>query len=303
VTLAKVRRFSLPGLPQAGLDRLTVRYGDRRAAATDAYADPPVRRRDRDGGYQERAAMATYYFFLNHRVPPFDNVDVRRAAASALDRYPLARRFGMAPACDILPPGMPGHAPRGPCPFLPEGTPPDLEQPRAAVRAAGAEGMRVRVYGNSERASRRQAQAFAATLRSIGLDARARIVPGDVYFTVIGSQRTRAQAGVTNWFADYPHPHNFLFQFSGDTIQRTNNQNFGNVDDSGLTNTIARVFEQPPEVAAEEATSANYRIIDEAHAIPWGYAPHGARYSARVPPECRVLHPLYGADLARLCVR
>ena len=302
MTLTRTPGFALPGVPQATLDRITMRYGVRRARTTDAYVDPPVRLRSGDG-YRERTAMATHYFFLNHRVPPFDNVDVRRAAASALDKYALARRFGMQPACQILPPDMPGHRPRGPCPYQGIDTPPDLEGPRAMVREAGAEGARVAVYGIAEPDSRRQAAAFARTLDAIGMRARTIIIPGDVFFTAIGSQRTRAQAGVSNWFADYPHPWNFLWLFSGNTIQRTNNQNFGNVDDPGLTATIDRVFAQPADVAAEEATAADYRIIDEAHAIPWGHSPHATLFSGRVPPECRFQHPLYGTDLVRLCVR
>lgn len=54
----------------------------------------------------------------------------------------------------------------------------------------------------------------------------------------IGPQKTKAQTGFANWFQDFPHLLNFSFLVDGDSIQDTNNQNFGNVDDPSLNKTI-----------------------------------------------------------------
>ena len=65
----------------------------------------------------------------------------------------------------------------------------------------------------------------------MGFDATPKILDGGVYFQTIGNEKTEAQTGFANWFSDYPHPLNFYFLVDGDTIQPTNNQNYGNVDD------------------------------------------------------------------------
>ena len=87
------------------------------------------------------------------------------------------------------------------------------------------------MYGNDEPESKSLAEYLADVLNEIGFKARPRIVEGSVYFTTIGNQKTKAQAGFANWFQDFPHPGNFMFLVDGDSIQPTNNQNFGNVDD------------------------------------------------------------------------
>ncbi len=129
-----------------------------------------------------------------------------------------------------------------------------------------------------------------------------RIVDAAAYFTVVGAQRTRAHAGYANWFADFAHPANFLFLVDRDASPPTNNQNFGNVADPEPDALIARVFAAPLDAVAGPAGEADRRIVDEAHVLPLGHRRSGHLFSARVPPQCRALHPLYEVDLARLCL-
>ena len=84
-------------------------------------------------------------------------------------------------------------------------------------------------------------EAYADMLNEIGLDATPKILDGGVYFQTIGNEKTAAQTGFTNWFQDFPHPLNFYFLVDGDTIQPTNNQNFGNVDDPKINDEIDRL--------------------------------------------------------------
>src|SRR5205823_14405241 len=54
----------------------------------------------------------TDYVFLNTRVPPFDDVRVRRAFNIAVDRDELARLVGdyaFAPTFQVIPPNFPGY--------------------------------------------------------------------------------------------------------------------------------------------------------------------------------------------------
>jgi peptide/nickel transport system substrate-binding protein len=281
--------------PDAPLDAITVRYGAR-PGTVDVHLDAPARSRRTGDRYLERDTLSTYYFFLNHRLAPFDRREVRQAAHLALDRGAAVRHFGglFRPSCTFLPPGMPGHAERA-CPA------PQVEAARQMVRDAGSAGRVVRVVGNDDGPSRGLTLLLARTLRSIGLRPRVRIVDGAAYFRVVGNRRARVHAGIANWSADYAHPSNFLFLVDGDSIQPTNNQNFGNVADPELDALIDRVFAAPLDAVAGPAGEADRRIVDEAHVLPLGHRRSGHLFSARVPPQCRALHPLYAVDLARLC--
>jgi peptide/nickel transport system substrate-binding protein len=300
--LRKDPAFAIPGIPQAALDAITVRYGARHGTV-DIHLDPPPRRLRTGDRYFERDTLTSFYFFLNHRLAPFDDPQVRKAVNFALDKPALKFRFGdlFTPGCTFLPPGVPGYEQRE-CPYGDPNAGPQLDRAREMIRAAGAAGARVTVYGHDEPPGRGLTIDFANTLRAIGLRPRLRIVEASVYFTTIGNQRTRAQAGFANWFADFPHPRNFLFLVDGDTIQRTNNQNFGNVDDGVLNDLLDRVNVAPIDEVAPLAAEADRRIVDEALVAPFGYRKLAFLFSARVPPECRALHLLYSVDLARLCV-
>jgi peptide/nickel transport system substrate-binding protein len=302
LTLRKDPGFAVPGLPQAALDAITVRYGARHGTV-DIHLDTPPRRLRTGDRYLERDTASTYYFFLNQRLRPFDDIEVRRAVNLALDKPALKRQFGdlFTPGCTFLPPKIPGYEARD-CPYGDPNGPPQVERAREMIRAAGAQGARVRVYGNDESPSRGVTFAFARMLRAVGLRPRVRIVEASVYFTTIANQRTRAQAGFANWFQDFPHPRNFFFLVDGDWIQPTNNQNFGNVDDPELNALLDRVNVAPLDQLAGVAAEADRRIVDQAHVAAYGYRRLGYLFSERVPPQCRALHPVYQVDLARLCV-
>ena len=81
-----------------------------------------------------RPGLSTDFFFLNTRLPPFDDVRVRRAVNDAFDRqaYEALQGPGYAPTCQILPPDYPSY--RKTCPYE-SGGPAAV----AAARRAGAQ--------------------------------------------------------------------------------------------------------------------------------------------------------------------
>jgi peptide/nickel transport system substrate-binding protein len=104
------------------------------------------------------STAATWFVVLNTEVPPFDNVEVRRAVNLALDRDRVAEiaaeilgggALSPLPTCQTLPPNFPGYEPY--CPYTmdlgPEGegswTAPDLEGAQELVNRSGTAGMRV----------------------------------------------------------------------------------------------------------------------------------------------------------------
>ena len=58
-------------------------------------------------------ANSTWGEAMNTRIPPFDNVEIRRAVAAAIDRehYAVLKPSQMSPLTQLLPPGVPGYDP------------------------------------------------------------------------------------------------------------------------------------------------------------------------------------------------
>ncbi len=249
-TLKKVpgfAEFGIEGVPTGNLDEIDIKIvknqqrqiDDVLRNQVDYLQDPPPADRMREvedqaeGRFEKYTTNSTYYVFLNNDIAPFDNEKVRQAVNFGIDKRALSRIFGglLAPSCNFLPPGMKGFQKIEPCPYGDPMAAPDVEKAKALIKEAGAEGAEVTVYGNDEDPSKPVTEYVADAMNSIGLKATPKIVEGSVYFQTIGNQKTKAQAGFANWFQDFPHPANFMFLINGGSIQETNNQNFGNVDD------------------------------------------------------------------------
>jgi peptide/nickel transport system substrate-binding protein len=80
----------------------------------------------------------------------------------------------------------------------------------------------------------------------MGFKAKLRIIDPSVYFTTIGDQKTKAQAGVANWFQDYPHPLNwFDVLLNGNRITETHNNNYSNANVKAVNNKIEQLKVEP----------------------------------------------------------
>jgi YVTN family beta-propeller protein len=173
-----------PQLSKGELDRLATRYPAQLHVSTQAH---------------------TAYFFLNTRLPPFDNPQARRAVNDAFDREAFARLVGrsVAPTCQILAPNMPAY--QRTCPYLSGGFA-GLDSARRLVRASGTLGARVTVWTGSPLAA--QGRYMVSVLNSLGYRARLKVVSLTrdpfAYFGKIMDSRTRAQTGYFGWAAEFP---------------------------------------------------------------------------------------------------
>ncbi len=320
--LVKVADFNVPDQATGKLDTIKVEVIKNRRRQTqdtiqnkiDYMNDPPapdqlrdVRAQYTDKRYKEFVTNSTYYYFLNHDVAPFNNAEARQAVNFAVDKRSLARLFGglLEPGCNFLPPGMKGYEKVDPCPWGVPTEAPDIAKAKQLVQSSGTAGRSVTVFGNDEPESKSLAEYLADVLNDIGYKARPRIVEGSVYFTTIGNQKTKAQAGFANWFQDFPHPGNFMFLVDGDSIQATNNQNFGNVNDSEVNALLDEANQNADidEVAGDYA-EADKKIVERAHVVPYGHRKLTVFYSERMDFEnCTVWHPVYNLDFTNLCLK
>jgi peptide/nickel transport system substrate-binding protein len=254
--------------------------------------------------YEEHTTSSTYYFFMNTRVAPFDDPQVREAVNWGIDKPALARLFAgeLAPGCTFLPPGFPGYDEEFDttgCPYGDPSQPPDIERAQQLIQESGHEGDKVTVYTNNDDPSDKVGQAYADMLNEIGLDAEPRILDGGVYFQTIGNEKTAPQTGFSNWFADFPHPLNFYFLVDGDSIQPTNNQNFGNVDDKKINDEIDRLsLETDTEAVAEDWAALDEYLISppQSYIAPYGHRKLATFFSERMDFESAIFHPVYFDD-------
>jgi peptide/nickel transport system substrate-binding protein len=323
--LERNERFDIPGIPKGKLDTITTVISKSRtrqaqdviSGELDYMHDPPppdlkpeIKAEFADR-YEEHARSSTYYVFLNVRMPPFDDDQVRAAVNYAIDKPALARLFAgeLAPGCSLLPPGVPGYDESLDVEDCPWGDPteaPDVERARQLISDAGAEGAEVTVWGETDDPHGKAAEAYADMLNQIGLDATPKIIDSAVYYQTIGSAKTEAQTGLTNWLQDFPHPKNFLFLVDGKSIQPTNSANPGNVDDPEINAGIAELTTEPNltgEVAARWG-ELNAQVVEEAWIAPYGHTKGATFMAERMDFEnCSLFHPVYGNDYSSFCLK
>jgi peptide/nickel transport system substrate-binding protein len=323
--LEKNHRFNLPGFPRGQLDTITTVISKSRArVAQDVIsgeldymfdAPPPdikpeVKAKYSDR-YEEHTTNSTYYIFMNTRVAPFNKKEVREAVNYGIDKPALARLFAgeLAPGCSFLPPGMPGYDRALDVEDCPWGNPnesPDLEKARQMIADAGADGAEVTVWGNTLEPNDTVAQAYADMLNKMGLDAKPEILDSAVYYQTIGNAKTGAQTGTNEWFQDFPHPKNFFFLVDGKSIQPTNNQNPGNVDDPEINSGIAELSKEPEltDELADRWGELNKQLVEEAWIAPYGHTKRTTFMSERMDFEnCSLFHPVYNNDYSSFCLK
>jgi DNA-binding SARP family transcriptional activator/ABC-type transport system substrate-binding protein len=252
------------------------------------------------------------YFFLNTRVPPFDDVRVRRAVNLAVDRGRLVGitrgSQGAHTTCQILPPGFPGYRPYCPYTVNPSRagtwTARDVARAERLVARSRTGGMRVLVF--SDPARRRASAYFASVLRDLGYRASLRVLGDEAYYKTISDPRGQAQAGPNTWFKDYTSPADFfrpLFSCSALEVEAFTS-NISRFCDGGLDRRMARASDlqtSDPAAAGEEWARVDRAIVNSAAVVPYANGLDVTLLSRRVGNY--QFNPEWGVLLDQLWVR
>ena len=165
--------------------------------------------RERDDHYQH-AGFIVYYYRVNTRKPPLDDVRVREALALAIDRRSIVEdvlRLGQTPAHHIVPPGVPGYEPPDSRIRF------DPERARALLAEAGFPGgegfPEMGILYNTLESHKKIAELIADQLgRHLGI----RVKPyNQEWQSYLASMRAgEYDLGRAGWIGDYLDPNTFL---------------------------------------------------------------------------------------------
>lgn len=311
--------LKIPGIPVGSLDKITTKIIPNLSQQTQdvlndkldfmqdappADLKPTVRTQAADRFEDTYVTPSTYYLFLNNKVAPFDDPLVREAVNFGVDKPALASRFAgaLSPGCTFIPAGYVGYdeaLDTTDCPYGDPTQPPNVEKAKELIAEAGAEGAKVTVWGNSDDPSSKVTEAYADMLDKIGLDATPKIVDPGVYYQTIGNAKTGAQTGWAAGGSDFLHPLDMYFAVEGRTIQPTNNQNYGNVDDKHVNDEVARLTAAPDaEAVAEDWKALDRYLVEAPHSylIPYGHGKWSKFMSSRMDFDAAVFHPVYFND-------
>jgi len=243
----------------------------------------------------------TYYYALNNKIPPFNNIDARKAVQRAIDPGAIISGIygGLGrPTQNFLPPGYPQYEKIHNWTF-------DLNLAKQLVQKSGTAGQTVDVYGPNEDPSKSTTEYLANQLEKIGYKPKLHLLSHQVYFQTIGNQATKAQAMFTDWYQDYPHPLDwFDVLLNGNRITQTHNNNPGNVNVPSANKEIEALKSEPeinPEVNKRWAAVDRELMVTSATTVPYMNKSSTDFFSNRMDMSCYVFSVVLYWDWGLSC--
>ena len=161
---------------------------------------------------------ADWYFALNTRRAPFNNLQARQAINYAANRSAYVKIAGgpslAVPACQILPPNFPSYTPY--CPFTTGSqttwSGPNVAKAKQLVKASGTAGDKVVVDGTTDQVGKALVEQMVSDLDSIGYKATSQLLTASIQYPFVQNSTNSGKwnVGWSAWYQDYPAPSDFL---------------------------------------------------------------------------------------------
>jgi peptide/nickel transport system substrate-binding protein len=162
---------------------------------------------------------ADFYFALNTRRPPFNNLQARQAINYAANRSAYVKIFGgpslAVPTCQVLPPNFPSYAAY--CPYTAgsshtKWTGPDLAKAKQLVQQSGTAGMKVVVNGLTDQVDKAFVEQMVSDLNAIGYKATPQLLSSSIQYPFVQNSSNSGKWNVaySSWYQDYPAASDFL---------------------------------------------------------------------------------------------
>ncbi|HKO39219.1 MAG TPA: ABC transporter substrate-binding protein [Solirubrobacterales bacterium] len=301
---------AMPHLPDGHVERIRFEVSSNPVSEVEQVEDgevdwmknppPPERyaelKRRYDGTqFRDELTISVYYFWMNTREPPFDDVRVRRAVNHAIDPEALERLYAgsIQRTQQILPPQMAGYRKFELYPY-------DPERAKRLVEAADPEDREITVWTNDLPPNSEAGAYYQQVLERLGFETTLKAVDAGTYFTLISNSSTPdLDTGWTNWLLDYPHPDDYFGpQLSGEGIRTAGSTNWAKFSTPGIDAKIAELRRQQlgPEQEREYA-ALDRRIMEQAPWAPFGTLRLATFVSDSIDLDQVVVSPIYGQDI------
>jgi peptide/nickel transport system substrate-binding protein len=307
---AKVDGKLMPEIPAGHVDKIDInvirndatQVNEVESGKTDWMQAPPPPDlyqgiKDKYEGTQFRTepTVSTYFFWMNMKRAPFNDLKVREAVNYALNTEAMERIYSgqLAATHQILPPAMPGYQQFDLYPH-------DMAKAKQLMKEADPSDLDITVWGIAEPENGEAAQYYQSVLTKLGFHAKLKEINADNYAAIVGNSSTPdLDTGWLDWFEDYPHPNDF-FQplLSGESIQPTNNFNLSQTDIPALNKKITRLGEETlgPKQEAEYA-ELDKEYMDEAPWVPYGTRTESTFVSSAIDLDKVIWNPTFEDDL------
>jgi peptide/nickel transport system substrate-binding protein len=275
--------------------------GDRAWVAARYGSGSPSARQGHQRYFEEPAA-AIALLALNTGRPLFSSARLRRAVSEAIDRTALASeetRYGghaAQPFDHYLPPDLPGSVPA----MLTRPVRGNLFQAR--LLAGGAHRSAV-LYTCDQPPCPQEAQILVADLARIGIQLDVQEMPKPVLYRRLLAPRGDWDIATAAWAVGYFDPADVLNSlFAGGRIRPADSFEISRFDNPRWNQLLAEAarLRAPARYRAYAQLDAGL-VRQQAPAIVYAYLASSDFFSARV--GCQVYQPVYGIDLAALCLR
>lgn len=242
---------------------------------------------------------------MNTRMPPFDNVEIRRAVAAAIDRehYSVLKPANMTPLSQVIPSGVPGYDPTF------EGQHYDYAAALEHMRAAGfafdpstGEGgwpQPVEYLLYDQGVVLYTAQVLQQELAKIGIRLDLKVVSWPA-FLAMRTEAGRAGMSLGSWSMDYPDPSTFFEPLFGSaSLAGESTYSSAFYSNPHLDELLTRSHrESDPALRARLYREANAIVCSDA---PWAFT-FGYHWFDIRQPYVRgfIAHPVWGRDVSRV---
>lgn len=260
---------------------------------TDRYAE--VKSKYEGTQFRIEPTLNTYYFWMNTKKAPFDDLKVRQAINYAVDPAALERIYAgqIDGAQQILPPGMPGYEKFTPYPH-------DMAKAKQMIAEADPSDRDITVWTESLNPHDDAGAYYQDLLEKLGFNAKLKTVGADNYFTVIGNLSTPdIDTGWGNWFVDYPNPATFFGPtMTGASIAPTGNTNLSQLSVPSLDRRVDELAKQ--QLGTKQADE--YATLDKDYMQQAPWAPFGVRtlstfVSSNIDLDKVIWSPIFSNDL------
>lgn len=262
--------------------------------SSDVYAK--IKEKYEGTQFRVESTISTYFFWMNTKQPPFDDLKVRQAVNYAVDTEALERIYAgqIASTHQILPPGMPGYKQLDLYPH-------DMAKAKKMVEEANPSDRNITVWTDNESPNNEAGAYYQGVLKELGFSAKLKEINADNYFTIIGNLSTPdIDTGWADWFEDYPHPNDFFGQLlTTEALLPTNNANFAQFSNPAVDKKVAQLNEETLGPKQEDEYAALDReIMEEAPWVPYGTRTLSTFVSSAIDLEKVIWNPTFDDDLS-----